>query len=307
MSFSTNDIYRALDSIARLLRKVDADREAEEVENSRDEVLAIISRDKNCFSSSEGEPISSDIETQLKKKYASLLAEIPFQNLVLLENALTCRSYLHENPKSGEDNERLKFLGEATIGYLVAQMLYDRYPNVGKGELTTLQSKLVKNKTDLAQCATELNLGKLARLGKGAEKQRTNPGFLSNLFEAVVGAYSLDSGIEATRNFLRKRLFLTIEEVLNSPSDLHKDTLTKTDPVSQLEKLVQKKVKINPNREPPKYTFYPPGKTANDASITCVVFINNRKYGKGRGGTREEAKVRSAEEAIAVLKEQKLT
>ena len=88
---------------------------------------------------------------------------LPFQNLSLLTRALTHRSYVNENPNSVEDNERLEFLGDAVLDFIVGAWVYNRFPEMREGELTKIRSAIVRN-DQLAVFARRLNLGPALRL-----------------------------------------------------------------------------------------------------------------------------------------------
>lgn len=92
-----------------------------------------------------------------------------FKDESLLRLALTHRSYVNEHPNESENNERLEFLGDAVLGYLVGELLYKRYDDMTEAQLTRLRSALVDEK-QLAKFATQLGIGELMRLGKGADK-----------------------------------------------------------------------------------------------------------------------------------------
>ncbi|MCA2560008.1 MAG: ribonuclease III family protein, partial [Microcystis sp. M43BS1] len=95
----------------------------------------------------------------------------PFQNALLLTQALTHRSYVNEQSELTENNERLEFLGDAILAFLVGELLYQKYPAMNEAELTRLRSNLVKEE-QLAQLGIEIGIGELMRLGKGAIKDR---------------------------------------------------------------------------------------------------------------------------------------
>lgn len=122
----------------------------------------------------------------MKKKpkqdnFLEIIQEEKFQDNSLLHSALTHRSYVHENPQSGEHNERLEFLGDALLTYLSGDYLYRRHPDIEEDQLTRRRSALVDQK-QLARFALEVGLDKKMRLGKGAirEKGFQNPNLLSN-------------------------------------------------------------------------------------------------------------------------------
>jgi len=144
-----------------------------------------------------------------------------FKNLQLWETALTHRSYANEHSEALEDNERLEFLGDAVLGFLVGKLLYETYPRMREGDLSRLRSRLVNNEHQLAQFALNLDLDQYLRLGKGAEKDgaRHNPEVLSDTLEAVIGAYFLDSGLEAVQAFIEP-LFAEVATKVASSDEL---------------------------------------------------------------------------------------
>src|SRR5512133_2590958 len=140
---------------------------------------------------------------------------LPFGDWLLLSRALTHRSYLNEHPEAIEDNERLEFLGDAVLDFVVGAWLYNRYPEMPEGDLTRMRSALVHTE-QLAEFAKEIELGRAMRLGKGemAANGRERPALLCDCFEAVVGALYLDSGISAVLDFISPLLEEASEEIL---------------------------------------------------------------------------------------------
>ena len=151
-----------------------------------------------------------------------MIDKIPeFKNQKLLQQALTHRSYLNENYGDEEDNESLEFIGDALLGFLVGELLYRRYKeehNLKPKELTRIRSLLVDEK-QLAKFAVQLGIGAKMRLGKGAEKDggRKNPALLSDTFEAIIGAYFLDSNLTKVKPFI-KRLFEPVADNIILPT-----------------------------------------------------------------------------------------
>jgi ribonuclease-3 len=142
------------------------------------------------------------------------MAQLPnFSNTSLLRLALTDRSYCNEYAEL-EDNERLKFLGKTVLSFLSSAYLYKLYPEKAEDELSRRRSKLVGQK-QLAKFAIELGIDKQVRLGSEAllEGGCQNPKLLSSTFEALIGAYFLDSGIDAVRAFV-KPLFASVLEII---------------------------------------------------------------------------------------------
>ena len=128
---------------------------------------------------------------------------IRFCNLALLERAFIHRSFLNELLDDNAelvDNERLEFLGDTVLGYLVSERLYHIFPEQQEGDLTNLRSALVRREI-LARMAQELDLSSHLKLGHGEEESggRTRPATLCAVFEALIGAIYLDLGTDTTK------------------------------------------------------------------------------------------------------------
>jgi len=158
------------------------------------------------------------------------LSGYTFQNPSLLEAALTHRSAGRYN------NERLEFLGDAILGFIIAEDLYERFPQAEEGVLTRLRASLVKRET-LAAISRELDLGGLLRLGPGERKSGgwRRDSILANTLEAVIGAIFLDSDIGACRTFILTLFRSRLEEV--KPDTVGKDPKTALQEVLQEHRL----------------------------------------------------------------------
>ena len=122
-----------------------------------------------------------------------------FQDPALLIQALTHRSFAHENPAAHiQDNERLEFLGDSVLNLSLSHLIFDRYPELNEGELSRIRAGLV-NERQFRKLAEKLGLGKCLRLGKGEEKSggREKASLLADAFEALLGAVYLEAGYEA--------------------------------------------------------------------------------------------------------------
>ena len=135
-----------------------------------------------------------------------------FKRQELLEQALTHSSHAHEANESGEsstrrDNEQLEFLGDAVLGMVTSDALYQRFPQHHEGELSKLRAHLVSAR-HLVGVANALELGNYLRLGRGEEKSggRTKAALLADALEAVLAAMYLDGGFEAARKFVIERI-----------------------------------------------------------------------------------------------------
>ncbi len=131
-----------------------------------------------------------------------------FKNKELLKNALTHKTYAFEALVPIEYNERLEFLGDSILGFIVAEGLYKSNRYFSEGELTRRRSTLVNNNF-LAKKASKLGIGKFLFLGKGEKKQdgNKNKTNLANAMEALIGAVYLDSGIKNAKKFIVNNLF----------------------------------------------------------------------------------------------------
>jgi ribonuclease-3 len=147
--------------------------------------------------------------------------DLKFQNPALLAQALTHRSYINEHGIADTgDNERLEFLGDAVLDFLVGDMLYQRYPDLPEGDLTRLRAALVRTES-LASLAQQMGLGEALRMGKGEEttggrERQTN---LCAVFESLVGALYLDQGLPAVQKFVTPQLNPLLEQIITAALD----------------------------------------------------------------------------------------
>ncbi|MEG5163876.1 ribonuclease III [Microcoleus sp. AT3-A2] len=229
---------------------------------------------------------------------SDLLKRLPFQEADLLNQALTHRSYLYENPKAvSKDNELLEFLGDALLTFLSGEYLYRHYSDKNEGELTRLRSLLVEDK-QLAKFAVTLDVGQWMLLGRG---EATNGGtakesLLSNTFEAIIGAYFLDSGIEAVRDFVEPLFTLVVEEIISSGPE--PDSNIPVDPKNRFQEWVQQN--IGPIT--PQYITINEAGPDHAKEFTVEVRVNSKVYGQGSGRSKKEGEKRAAEDALKKLR-----
>ncbi len=166
--------------------------------------------------------------------------------------------------------------------------------------MTVLRSNLV-DKPQLAGFAIKLDLGKWMRLGKGEENTggRSKISLLSNVFESVIGAYYLDSGVETVRDLV----YPFFEEVVN-------DLPTNEDAIPQIKDDVKgwlQKVVLavgfghNPGRKPPEYKTIRSGGTDDNPEFTSVVYVAGSEYGVGKDSKKQKAEKIAAEDALRKL------
>jgi ribonuclease III len=154
------------------------------------------------------------IHQETPQEFARRLS-LPFNDWLLLSRALTHRSYLNEHSDALEDNERLEFLGDAVLDFIVGAWLYNRYPEMPEGDLTRMRSALVYT-DQLANFGRRIELGRAMRLGRGETQAggRDRSALLCDTFEAVIGALYLDAGIDAVLDFVGQLLDEASDEIL---------------------------------------------------------------------------------------------
>ena len=214
-----------------------------------------------------------------------------FNNYALLQRAFVHRSYLHEADEETDlqDNQRLEFLGDAVLSFIVSELLFRLYPERREGELTNLRSALVKRET-LSRFAKELRLGEYLLLGRGEEENggRSRHTTLCDTYEAFLGALYLDQGTTALRNFLEPRLLAQIERL--APQALAKDAK------SRLQEWVQAAM-----GQTPRYRTVHTEGPDHARLFVRQVAIGKQPYGVGRGQSKQEAEQAAAAMALARL------
>ena len=213
---------------------------------------------------------------------------IEFRDYSLLSRALTHRSYLNENPGSvREDNERLEFLGDAVIDFIVAGHLYHHFPEMDEGELTALRAALVRAES-LAGFARQVDLGRYLRLGQGEEDNggRQRVPLLCATFEAVAGAVYLDRGLEAARALIEPLIRPALEQI--RAGELYKDAK------SEFQVWAQAHFNITPH-------YRVSGSEGPDhaRTFTVQVLVGQEVWGEGHGRSKQIAAQAAATEAMA--------
>jgi ribonuclease-3 len=214
---------------------------------------------------------------------------LPFKDPRLIARALTHRSFINENPDALEDNERLEFLGDAILDFLVGSWLYHRYPEMAEGKLTRLRSALVGTR-QLAAFARSLDLGSAMRLGRGEVEGggRTRDNLLCGTFEALVGALYIDSGLDPVRTFIEPMLALVIEDIIEQRDDV--------DAKSSLQEWAQGK-----GLGVPLYRQVDVSGPDHERNYTFVVVIDGETYASGQGPSKQEASKNAAAETLKSL------
>ena len=227
----------------------------------------------------------------LSESSAELAARLglSFTNLSLLTRALTHRSYVNENPETLEDNERLEFLGDAVLGFVVGAWVYHHCPEMKEGELTRSRSALVRNE-QLAEFARCLDLGRAMRMGRGetASGGRNRDNLLGSTFEAVIGALYLDQGVPAVEKFIEP-LLDTVKERVIQRAEIY-------DPKSRLQEWAQAE-KLGT----PQYITVSSSGPDHAKIFEIEVRVKGTAYGRGKGPSKQVAEQIAAQTALESL------
>lgn len=208
-------------------------------------------------------------------------------NPSLLEQALIHSSYLNEYPGAvPASNERLEFLGDAVLGFIVAEKLYQNFPGLAEGEMTRIRSALVRGET-LAQIARSLKLGDYLYLGKGEEAGggRQKPANLSGALEAVIAAVYLDRGLAVTRKLVLGWLAEELQEVAGRGKGI--------DYKSKLQEMIQPEYHLSPS-----YRTIQAAGPDHDKLFTVEVMIGDKVLGRGAGKSKKLAETKAARDAL---------
>lgn len=209
-----------------------------------------------------------------------------FQNKNLFKQAFIHRSYLNETREQLSSNERLEFLGDSILSFVVSEYLYAKYPDFDEGILTNIRS-LVVNTKSLASIAKQFEFGKYLMLSRGEEesKGRENDTLLANSVEAFLGALFLDQGIEAIKQFILPIFTPTIETIVKNKAF--------KDPKSLLQEYVQAQ-----KQNSPLYKVIHEEGPPHAKIFTIGVFVKDSMLGQGVGKSKQEAEENAAIQAL---------
>lgn len=215
---------------------------------------------------------------------------VTFRDLSLFQQALTHRSYLNENPDFPlSSNERLEFLGDSLLGFVIAEKLYQECPELSEGEMTKIRAALVRMET-LARMAGSMGLGDYLHLGRGEEASggRNRQSTLARALEAVIGAVLMDQGFDSAKEFVLKLFDAEIGKALREKEVI--------DHKSRLQELVQAQYKASPvyrtiREEGPDHA----------KEFTVEVIVNGSVIGVGRGKSKRMAEMEAARVAVEGL------
>lgn len=219
----------------------------------------------------------------------------------IFKTAFTHRSYLNEvkSPSTTgdllESNERLEFLGDAVLSFIISSKLYNLREQDTEGELTNLRAYIVKT-TSLAKASQKLKLGTFLSLSKGEELSggRENTQLLANTYEALLGAIYVDQGIEKAKDFVEETLVpLFVNELKSGPPK---------DAKSLLQELTQ-----NQTKQSPRYKIIDSVGPDHAKEFTVGVFVQNREIGVGKGASKQVAEEEAAQDALKLFDTHNIT
>ena len=213
-----------------------------------------------------------------------------FNDLTLLQQAFLHSSFVNENQNfSTPDNERLEFLGDAVLNFVVAEKVYQEFPNLTEGALTTVRVSLIREDT-LAQLGAELNLGDYLQLGKGEETSggRQRQSNLADTFEALLGAIFLDQGLTAVKDFILSRLDSHFTEI-------------KTRGLGRNYKAKLQEFTQGTCKQLPVYRIVQSSGPDHDKKFIVEVTLDNKVLGTGSGKSKKAAEIEAASSACKKL------
>lgn len=201
-----------------------------------------------------------------------------FHNKHLLEQALTYRSYVNENSSSTGHNERLEFLGDATLEFVIAQYLYKNFPDKQEGELTEMRSSIVNN-VMLSTIAEDIGIGEFIRVSKGErmdwqKNSKARSRILASTIEALIGAIYLD------RNALGLVELFVLEYIIPNLKIAIANRM-RNDPKSFLQNYAQEKYKFTP-----EYVFLDESGPDHNKQFRMEVRIGENVIGNGLGSSK---------------------
>jgi ribonuclease III len=215
---------------------------------------------------------------------------ITFGKPALLERSLVHSSFINENPnRATGHNERLEFLGDAVLDFVIADKLYQDFPDITEGDMTRLRAALVRGET-LARIAEDISLGTYLSMGKGEESTggRSKILNLAGALEALLAAVYLDGGISVAQELII-RLYTEEWKKLISQGAI-------ADFKSKLQEIVQSRF-----QEIPFYRLVSETGPDHDKQFKVEVLINAHVMGSGAGRSKKSAETEAAREALKRL------
>lgn len=211
-----------------------------------------------------------------------------FINKELLLQALTHRSWVNENIGIRGTNERLEFLGDAILEFIVSEELFKKFPEKEEGYLTVLRANLVNTK-NLSELAVKIGLGPEIFLSKGEEEGggRDNPSLLADTVEAVIGGLFVDQGIDVAEKFIKDNILIDMDKKASLP-------------LKDSKSLLQEKVQAQ-GLQTPRYDVLTEIGPDHNKKFTIGVIINGKSVATGIGKNKSEAEQDAATKALKIV------
>ena len=208
-----------------------------------------------------------------------------FENKDLFNQALTHRSWVNEHKNIRSSNERLEFLGDAILEFVVSRELYNSFPDKEEGFLTALRANIV-NTVSLSEVAGKMDLGQAIFLSKGEEDGggRSNASLLADTVEAIIGALFIDGGITKAEEFIKDKILSELDKKLQEPLK---------DSKSLLQEYVQSK-----SLPTPKYKVIEEVGPDHNKRFEIGVLVNDKSWGRGEGKNKASAEQEAARQAL---------
>lgn len=208
-----------------------------------------------------------------------------FKNIKLLENALTHTSFKTPHFPS---NERLEFLGDAVLGVVISEYLFNKFPDYSEGKLTKIKSVVVSSAT-LAKIGIEMELKEHVSVGKGLISNNTLPkSVIADVFEALIAAIYLDGGLKAAYDFILNELEKEIDIVCSNKHEKNYKSI--------LQHFCQKQ-----QGHIPRYKIINQKGPDHQKTFEVVTLINNVEYCTGLGDNRKNAEQIAAKKTLESL------
>ena len=210
-----------------------------------------------------------------------------FNNKKLIEQVFIHRSYLNEaNGQGLESNERLEFLGDSILSFIVSSHIFKQFKDLKEGQLTSIRSVLTNTET-LADISRSLGLGKHLMLSKGEESGggRQNKTLLANTFEALLGGIYIDQGIDAAKKFVEDNILSQADRIIEEQG--------LKDPKSKLQEKIQEK-----HKESPEYRVIAEVGPDHSKSYTIGVYMGETLLAEGNGSSKQDAEKAAARAAL---------
>ncbi|HUP65532.1 MAG TPA: ribonuclease III [Thermoanaerobaculia bacterium] len=214
-----------------------------------------------------------------------------FSNRDFLRRALTHKSYSHEAKSAAVlDNETYEFLGDSVLGFLIGDILFEKFPAQNEGALSKMKAFLVSS-TSLARKARDSGMGDVLYLGVGEEKSggRNKDSLLANLFEAVIAGIYLDGGVDPVRTLIER----AFEDDLR---ELDENDLLFHDYKTALQEIVQ-----SMGQPLPEYSVIQEVGPDHDKRFIVAVSLPGGQTARGEGSSKKEAQQQAAKEALIIL------